>query len=98
MPLLHWHVKASIPFFWRQMCFQGGSQVFWISSSALRSFGKSCSWISIFVLTDDGFARYHVGESMLASMRHFLRFIDLDSAFDSYGFVKKVSFCIPQIV
>lgn len=27
---------------------------------------------------------------MLASMRHFLRFIDLDSQFDSYGFVKKV--------
>ena len=35
--------------------------------------------------------RYHVGESMVASMRHFLRFIDLDSTFDSYGFVKKVS-------
>ena len=35
--------------------------------------------------------RYHVGESMVASMRHFLRFIDLDSTFDNYGFVKKVS-------
>ena len=35
--------------------------------------------------------RYHVGESMVASMRHFLRFIDLDSTFDKYGFVKKVS-------
>ena len=28
---------------------------------------------------------------MVASMRHFLRFIDLDSTFDNYGFVKKVS-------
>lgn len=36
-------------------------------------------------------ARYHIGESMLASIRHFLRFIDLDSEFDSYGFTKKVS-------
>lgn len=36
--------------------------------------------------------RYHIGESMLASIRHFLRFIDLDSTFDNYGFRKKVSF------
>lgn len=34
--------------------------------------------------------RYHIGESMLASMRHLLRFIDLEAKFDSYGFVKKV--------
>ena len=36
--------------------------------------------------------RYHVGESMVASIRHFLRFIDLDSTFNDYGFIKKVSF------
>ena len=34
--------------------------------------------------------RYHVGESMVASMRHFLRFIDLDTTFEDHGFVKKV--------
>ena len=34
--------------------------------------------------------RYHVGESMLASIRHFLRFIDVDSKFDEYGFTTKV--------
>ncbi len=39
----------------------------------------------------DCLARYHVGESMVASIRHFLRFVDLDSTFDNYGFVKKVS-------
>jgi len=33
--------------------------------------------------------RYHVGESMVASIRHFLRFIDLDNTFNDYGFVKK---------
>lgn len=35
--------------------------------------------------------RYHIGESMLASMRYFLRFIELESAFDNHGFQKKVS-------
>ena len=39
----------------------------------------------------DSSYRYHVGESMLASIRHLLRFIDLDSTFDAYGFTKKVS-------
>lgn len=34
--------------------------------------------------------RYHVGESMLPSMRHFLRFIDLDDKFDAHGFRHKV--------
>lgn len=28
---------------------------------------------------------------MISAMRHFLRFIDLDTTFDNYGFVKKVS-------
>lgn len=28
---------------------------------------------------------------MLASIRHFLKFVDLDKKFDSYGFQKKVS-------
>lgn len=33
---------------------------------------------------------YHVGESQLASLRHFLRFIDLEKEFEEYGFQKKV--------
>ena len=44
------------------------------------------------LLEADVFPRYHIGESMLPSIRHFLRFIDLDSKFDSYGFVNKVGF------
>lgn len=36
-------------------------------------------------------ARYHVGESMLPSFRHFLRFIDLDETFANHGFRKKVN-------
>ncbi|KAI9152368.1 Flavine halogenase ascD [Paramyrothecium foliicola] len=41
------------------------------------------------LLEADRFPRYHIGESMLASMRHLLRFVDLDAKFDSYGFTKK---------
>ena len=29
---------------------------------------------------------------MVASIRHFLRFIDLDSTFNEHGFVRKVSY------
>lgn len=35
--------------------------------------------------------RYHIGESMLPSMRHFLEFIDCYDTFNSHGFIKKVS-------
>ncbi|KAL9132612.1 MAG: hypothetical protein Q9175_006212 [Cornicularia normoerica] len=45
--------------------------------------------ISTALLEADVFPRYHVGESMVASIRHFLRFIDLDSTFNNHGFVKK---------
>ncbi len=39
--------------------------------------------------------RYHVGESMLPSMRHFLRFIDADERFDNFGFIQKVGrYCL----
>ena len=36
-------------------------------------------------------ARYHVGESMLQSMRNFLRFIDFDDTFLQHGFKIKVN-------
>lgn len=35
-------------------------------------------------------ARYHVGESMLPSLRPLLRFIGLDDTFKEHGFQKKV--------
>lgn len=40
--------------------------------------------------------RYHVGESMIASIRHFFRFVDLDEEFDKYGFRHKVSLSEPD--
>ncbi|KAH8817113.1 hypothetical protein F5884DRAFT_778462 [Xylogone sp. PMI_703] len=45
--------------------------------------------IDTVVLEAEKFPRYHIGESMLASIRHMLKFIELDIAFDQYGFIKK---------
>ncbi|KUL83536.1 hypothetical protein ZTR_10554 [Talaromyces verruculosus] len=45
--------------------------------------------IDTVLLEADIFPRYHVGESMVASIRHFLRFIDLDTTFNNHGFIKK---------
>lgn len=45
--------------------------------------------VDVTVLEADIFPRYHVGESMLASLRPFLRFIDLDSTFVNHGFKRK---------
>ena len=54
------------------------------TASALAREGVNCV-----VLEAEKFPRYHIGESMLASIRHFLRFIDLEKQFDDYGFKKK---------
>ncbi|KAH6624379.1 putative flavin-dependent halogenase/O-methyltransferase bifunctional protein [Chaetomium sp. MPI-SDFR-AT-0129] len=45
--------------------------------------------IDVVILESDKHPRYHIGESMLPSMRHFLRFIDCDDKFNAHGFVKK---------
>ncbi|KAJ7176134.1 FAD/NAD(P)-binding domain-containing protein [Mycena crocata] len=46
--------------------------------------------INVLLLEADKFPRYHVGESQLASLRHFLRFIDLEKKFEAHGFTKKL--------
>ncbi|CAK5270931.1 unnamed protein product [Mycena citricolor] len=45
--------------------------------------------IDVVVLEADKFPRYHVGESMLPSLRHFLRFIDAEDKVEKHGFQKK---------
>ncbi|CEL03677.1 hypothetical protein ASPCAL04824 [Aspergillus calidoustus] len=45
--------------------------------------------IDTVLLEADKFPRYHIGESLLPSFRHYLRFIDLDEEFNNYGFTKK---------
>lgn len=35
--------------------------------------------------------RYHIGESLLPSVRQFLQFIDLEEEIESHGFCVKVS-------
>ncbi|KAJ6448953.1 FAD/NAD(P)-binding domain-containing protein [Mycena vitilis] len=46
--------------------------------------------VEVVLLEADKFPRYHVGESQLASLRHFLRFIDLEKGFEEYGFTRKL--------
>lgn len=46
--------------------------------------------VDVVLLEADKFPRYHIGESMLACVRFFLRLIDLEEIFDRYGFEKKV--------
>ncbi|EJC99764.1 FAD/NAD-binding domain-containing protein [Fomitiporia mediterranea MF3/22] len=46
--------------------------------------------IDVVLLEADNFPRYHIGESMLPAMRHMFRFIDVDSAFDSFGFINSM--------
>ncbi|KAL3465595.1 FAD/NAD(P)-binding domain-containing protein [Aspergillus heterothallicus] len=45
--------------------------------------------IDAVLLEADTFPRYHIGESGLPSLRHYLRFIDLDEQFVKHGFTKK---------
>ncbi|KAL4909260.1 hypothetical protein BDW74DRAFT_146269 [Aspergillus multicolor] len=46
--------------------------------------------IDTVLLEAESFPRYHIGESMLPSFRHYLRFIEADSLFNEHGFTKKV--------
>ncbi|KAH8879034.1 radH flavin-dependent halogenase [Thozetella sp. PMI_491] len=46
--------------------------------------------IDTVVLEADVFPRYHIGESMLPSLRYYLQFIDLDEQYLNHGFVKKI--------
>ncbi|KAJ7076866.1 FAD binding domain-containing protein [Mycena belliarum] len=45
--------------------------------------------ISVTVLEAAKFPRYHVGESLIPSVRHYMRFIGADEKLSGYGFVHK---------
>ncbi|KAJ7793019.1 hypothetical protein B0H14DRAFT_3115063 [Mycena olivaceomarginata] len=45
--------------------------------------------IDVVLLEASKFPRYHIGESMLPSLRHFLRFIDAERKVEEHGFQKK---------
>ncbi|KAL6883100.1 hypothetical protein HDV57DRAFT_495414 [Trichoderma longibrachiatum] len=63
----------------------GGGPAGSYSASALAREG-----IDVVLLEADKFPRYHIGESMLPSMRHFLKFIDAYEKWDAHGFnIKK---------
>lgn len=46
--------------------------------------------IDTVVLEAEKFPRYHIGESLLPSVRYFLDFIELYDDFNSHGFLRKV--------
>lgn len=73
----------SIPTFCSVLVVGGGPAGSYTASALARE------GVDVVVLEADVFPRYHIGESMLASMRHFLRFIDLEKTFDDYGFRRK---------
>ncbi|KAF7362166.1 hypothetical protein MVEN_00562700 [Mycena venus] len=50
--------------------------------------------ISVTVLEASKFPRYHVGESLIPSVRHYMRFIGADQKLASYGFVHKVKVAV----
>lgn len=75
------------------------SSVLVVGGGPAGSYAASClarEGIDTVILEADKFPRYHVGESMLASIRHFFRFIDLDEEFNKYGFRRKVGLTRPQ--
>ncbi|KAJ7619465.1 hypothetical protein FB45DRAFT_159835 [Roridomyces roridus] len=45
--------------------------------------------LDVVLLEASKFPRYHIGESMLPSLRHFLRFIDAERKVEEHGFQKK---------
>ncbi|ROV88111.1 hypothetical protein VSDG_09379 [Cytospora chrysosperma] len=64
----------------------GGGPAGSYASSALAREG-----IDVVLLEADKFPRYHIGESMLPSMRHFLKFIDAYDKWDAHGFNVKAN-------
>ncbi|KAF7342752.1 hypothetical protein MSAN_01990400 [Mycena sanguinolenta] len=63
----------------------GGGPAGSFTASALAREG-----FEVTVLEKDHFPRYHIGESLLASCRPFLRFIDADEKVSKHGFALKV--------
>ncbi|KAJ7496994.1 FAD binding domain-containing protein [Mycena latifolia] len=68
------------------------SQVLVIGGGPSGSYAASVlarEGISVTVLEAAKFPRYHVGESLIPSVRHYLRFIGADEKLANYGFVHK---------
>jgi len=53
-------------------------------------FPRSCCTSSEFTSAYTPSGRYHIGESLIPSVRHYLRFIDAEDKIASYGFAVKV--------
>ncbi|CAK5265597.1 unnamed protein product [Mycena citricolor] len=62
----------------------GGGPAGSYAASVLGREGISCT-----LLESSKFPRYHVGESLIPSVRHFMRFIDADEKLANVGFIHK---------
>ncbi|KAJ7319134.1 FAD/NAD-binding domain-containing protein [Mycena albidolilacea] len=49
--------------------------------------------LDVVLLEATKFPRYHIGEGMLPSMRHYLKYIDCEEIFDKHGFMHKPGAC-----
>ncbi|KAI0090520.1 hypothetical protein BDY19DRAFT_991965 [Irpex rosettiformis] len=67
-----------------QVLVVGGGPAGSYAASALAREG-----IDVVLLDMSKFPRYHIGESLLPSVRHFLRFIDAEHKVAEYGFARK---------
>lgn len=57
-----------------------------MSATDACPFCSSSDWLNV----TDWPCRYHIGESLIPSVRHYLRFIDAEEKVASYGFARKV--------
>ncbi|KAJ7780767.1 FAD/NAD(P)-binding domain-containing protein [Mycena maculata] len=68
------------------------AQVLIIGGGPGGSYSAAClarEGVDVVILESARFPRYHIGESMLPSIRNFLRYIDLEDTFVAHGFYKK---------
>lgn len=47
--------------------------------------------VQVTLLEQSKFPRYHIGESLIPSVRHYLRFIGAEDKIKAHGFIRKVS-------
>ncbi|KAJ7857604.1 hypothetical protein B0H13DRAFT_2356880 [Mycena leptocephala] len=76
-------MNSQVPSYTKVLVIGGGPGGSYTASALARE------GIEVVLLEAAKFPRYHIGESMLPSLRHFLRFIDAEQKVEKHGFQKK---------